>query len=237
MLNERPRNDRSPMNLRDVTAAAADRILDTAPEFGPLPDALSDEPPTNLERQLLADAGCNLDNVPFSRWGVTVRALRAGHEAGRVSVLHAPVRVWREGDPPPESKVALLDGYGLVAVWDPAVHRSRDWPAFLAEAGVPLVEIPVDCDAAVAADATRRRAALESTGATVPARTWGNTHVQEPDDPDTTLTVVATAPGDAEVQLCIDGPDDVCLDREQAAELIADLQARFAVIDPAGGTL
>ncbi len=38
----------------------------------------------------------------------------------------------------------------------------------------------------------------------------------------------------AEVQLCIDGPDDVCLDREQAAELIADLQCRFAVIDPGG---
>ena len=81
------------MNLRDVTAAAADRILDAASEFDPLPDALSDEPPTELECQLLADAGCNLDNVPFSRWGVTVRALRAGHEAGRVSVLHAPVRV------------------------------------------------------------------------------------------------------------------------------------------------
>ena len=79
------------MNLRDVTAAATDRILDTASEFGPLPDALSDEPPTELERQLLADAGCNLGNMPPSRWGVTVRALRAGHEAGRVSVLHRPV--------------------------------------------------------------------------------------------------------------------------------------------------
>jgi len=100
MLNERPRNDRSPMNLRDVTAAAADRILDAASEFDPLPDALSDEPPTDLERQLLADAGCNLDPVhdlPPGRQGVTVRALRAGHEAGRMSVLHRPVpaRTWR----------------------------------------------------------------------------------------------------------------------------------------------
>jgi len=147
--------------LRDVTAAAADRILDTAPEFGPLPDALSDEPPTDLERQLLADVGCSLDDLPPWRQGVTVRALRAGHEAGRVSVLHR-----------------------------------RD----------------------------------ESAGTTVPARTWRTT----PCEAVTTLTVEATAPGDTEVQLCIDGPDDVCLDREQAAELIADLQARFAVIDQGG---
>jgi len=62
-------------------------------------------------------------------------------------------------------------------------------------------------------------------------------HAPGPDEPVTRLTVEATAPGDAEVQLCIDGPDDVCLDREQAAELIADLQARFAVIDPTGGSL
>ena len=152
------------MNLRDVTAAAADRILDTASEFGPLPDPLSDVPVTDLERQLLADAGCNLGNMPPSRRGVAVRALRAGHEAGRVSVLQAPDR--------------------------------RD----------------------------------ESAGATVPARTWSNMHAPGPDEPVTILTVEATGPGDAEVQLCIDGPDDVCLDREQAAELIADLHRRFAVI-------
>ncbi len=160
------------MNLRDVTAAAKARILDAAPEFGPLPDPLSDAPTTDLERQLLADAGCNLDNMPPRRHGVAVRALRAGHEAGRVSVLQAPDR--------------------------------RD----------------------------------ESAGATVPARTWSNMHAPDPDAaPESTLTVEATAPGDAEVQLCIDGPDDVCLDREQAAELITDLQARFAVIDPTGGSL
>ncbi len=154
------------MNLRDVTAAATDRILDAAPEFGPLPDPLSGAPTTDLERQLLKDAGCNLDNMTLLRWGVAVRALRAGHEAGRVSVLHRPV----------------------------------------------------------------------------PARTWSNAPTPgipawDEDEPETTLTVEATAPGDAEVQLRIDGPDDVCLDREQAAELIEDLQARFAVIDPTGGSL
>jgi len=150
------------MNLRDVTAAAA--------EFGPLPDALSDEPATDRERRLLKDAGCNLDNMPPRRHGVALRALRAGHEAGRVSVLQAPDR--------------------------------RD----------------------------------ESAGTTVPARTWCNMHAPDPGDPETTLTVEATAPGDAEVQLCIDGPDDVCLDREQAAELIADLHRRFAVIIGTGET-
>ncbi len=67
-------------------------------------------------------------------------------------------------------------------------------------------------------------------GATVPARTWCNMHAPGPDEPVTTLTVEVTAPGDTEVQLCIDGPDDVCLDREQAAELIADLHRRFIVI-------
>ena len=152
------------MNLRDVTAAAKARIRDAASTFGPLPDPLSDVPATDLERQLLADAGCNLDNMPPSRRGVAVRALRAGHEAGRVSVLQAPDR--------------------------------RD----------------------------------ESAGATVPARTWSNMHAPDPGDPETTLTVEVTAVGDTEVQLCIDGPDDVCLDREQAAELIADLHRRFIVI-------
>ena len=64
----------------------------------------------------------------------------------------------------------------------------------------------------------------------IPARTWSNMHAPGPDEPVTTLTVEVTAPGDAEVQLCIDGPDDVCLDRDQAAELIADLHRRFIVI-------
>jgi hypothetical protein len=78
-------------------------------------------------------------------------------------------------------------------------------------------------------------------GATVPARSWSNAPTPgipawDEDEPETTLTVEATAPGNAEVQLCIDGPDDVCLDREQAAELMADLHRRFAVIIGAGQT-
>jgi len=124
------------------------------------------EPPTDRERQLLADAECNLDNMPPRRHGVAVRALRAGYEAGQRSVLDAPVRVWREGDRPPESRVTLIDCYGLVVVWDPAVHGSRDWPAFLVAAGGPLVEIPVDYDydAAVAADEARRAALASLSG-------------------------------------------------------------------------
>ena len=129
----------------------------TAPEFEPLPDALSDEPPTEHERQLLADAGCNLDNMSLLRWGAALRALRAGHEAGRRSVLQAPVRVWREGDPPPERKVMLLSGGRLVVAWDPTLDNERHWP-FLVEAGDPLVEIHVDYYHAVAADAARRPA-------------------------------------------------------------------------------
>ena len=111
----------------------------TSPEFESLPDAFSGESPTDHECQLLKDAGCNLDSL-------AVRALRAGHEAGRRSVLQTPVRVWRRGDPPPESRVA---------VWDPGVHLSRDWPIFHAGAAGPLVEVP-SYDAAVAADAARR---------------------------------------------------------------------------------
>lgn len=60
-----------------------------APEFDPLPDALSGEPPTDHERQLLIDAGCNLDYLPPRNRDAPVRALRAGHEAGRRSVLQA----------------------------------------------------------------------------------------------------------------------------------------------------
>ncbi len=84
-----------------------------------------------------------------------------------------------------------------------------------------------------AAAAVRTLEAASHHGA-IPARTWSNMHAPDPGDPETTLTVEVTAVGDAEVQLCIDGPDDVCLDRDQAAELVTDLQARFAVIDPAG---
>ena len=120
----------------------------TASEFEPFPDAFSGEPPTDHERQLLKDAGCNLGSL-------TVRALRAGHEAGRRSVLQALVRVWREGDPPPERRVALLDCYGVVAVWDPGVHLLRDWSIFHTGAAGPLVEVP-SYGAAVAADAARR---------------------------------------------------------------------------------
>jgi len=69
---------------------------------------------------------------------------------------------------------------------------------------------------------------------TITARSWSNMFDPDIDDPVTTLTVGPTAPGDAEVQLCIDGPDDVCLDRKEFAELIEDLHARFALIDPAG---
>jgi len=71
---------------------------------------------------------------------------------------------------------------------------------------------------------------------TIPARSWSNMFDPGIDDPVTTLTVEATTPGDAEVQLCIDGPDDVCLDRKGVTELIADLQRRFAVIVWAGGS-
>lgn len=125
----------------------------SAPEFESLPDAWSGEPPTDRERQLLKDVGCNLGSL-------AVRALRTGHEAGRRSVLHAPVRVWRKGDPPPECAVTLLDCDGLVVVWDPALDDSLYWPRFLVEAGDPLVEFHVDYYHAVAADAARR-AALE----------------------------------------------------------------------------
>ncbi len=80
-----------------------------------------------------------------------------------------------------------------------------------------------------AAAAVRTLEAASHHGA-IPARTWSNMHAPDPGDPETTLTVEVTAPGHTEVQLCIDGPDDVCLDRDQAAELIVDLHRRFIVI-------
>ena len=136
-----------------------------APEFEPLPDALSDDPPTDWERQLLKDAWRNLDDVPPHRERVTVRvlrALRAGHEAGRRSALQAPVRVWREGDPPPESKVMFVNGRNSVCEWDP--ETMKGWVRYLANFG-PLIElpVPVDFDAAVIADSARRRALREGT--------------------------------------------------------------------------
>jgi len=137
----------------------------TAPEFEPLPDALSGEPPTEHERQLLKDAWRELDNVLPPPRGVTVRelsALRAGHEAGRRSVLQAPVRVWREGDPPPESAVMLFNRFGDFSVWDPELDRSRDWPDFLHRFD-PVVEVRVNYNAAVAADAARRAALEDGT--------------------------------------------------------------------------
>ena len=66
---------------------------------------------------------------------------------------------------------------------------------------------------------------------TIPARSWSNMFEPGIDDPVTRLTIGVTEPGDAEVQLCIDGPDDVCLDRKGVTELIADLQSRLALIN------
>ena len=148
----------------------------TSPEFEPLPDAQSDQEPTRHERALIIaavgthDRAVEIDvpGYPFEQlwrddeWARRdmLRMLRAGYEAGRRSVLQAPVRVWREGDPPPECTVTLLDRFGELSVWDPAWDRSHNWPEFLAEGGGPLVEIHVNYDTAVAADAARR-AALE----------------------------------------------------------------------------
>ena len=142
----------------------------TSPEFEPLPDAQSDQEPTPYERSLIVGA----IGVPSraSKWLAgdsewsrrdMLRMLRAGYEAGRRSVLQAPVRVWREGDPPPECTVTLLDRFGELSVWAPAWDRSHNWPEFLAEGGGPLVEIHVNYDTAVAADAARRAALKEGT--------------------------------------------------------------------------
>jgi len=132
----------------------------TQPESEPLPDALSDEAPSDRERQLLKDARCNLDYIAPWRQGASVRALRAGHEAGRPSVLQAPVRVWREGDPPPESKVMLVNGRNVVREWDP--ETMNGWERYLANFG-PLIElpVPVDFDGAIIADSARRRTLRE----------------------------------------------------------------------------
>ena len=80
-----------------------------------------------------------------------------------------------------------------------------------------------------AAAADRILDAAQVRGA-IPARTWSNVHAPDPGDPETTFTVEVTAPGDTEVQLCIDGPDDVCLDRDQFAELVTDLLCRLVLI-------
>jgi len=127
----------------------------TPPEFEPLPDAWSGEPPTDHERQLLKDVGCNPGTL-------AVRSLRAGHEAGRRSVLQAPVRVWREGDPPPESEVMSVNCRAVVGVWNPETRQ--DWEYYLTNHG-PLFELPVPVDfgAALTADAARRAALKDGT--------------------------------------------------------------------------
>ncbi len=62
-------------------------------ELGSLPDALSDDPPTHLERQLLAvDLDTCVCEYCLRTQGHRVellRALRLGHEAGRASMLAA----------------------------------------------------------------------------------------------------------------------------------------------------
>jgi hypothetical protein len=128
----------------------------TPPEFEPLPDAQSNQGPSSYERSLIATAtGSSL--VPSA---YTLRALRAGHEAGRRSVLQAPVRVWREGDPPPESKVMLVNGRNVVREWDP--ETMNGWERYLANFG-PLIELPVPVvfDGAIIADSARRRTLRE----------------------------------------------------------------------------
>jgi len=67
-------------------------------------------------------------------------------------------------------------------------------------------------------------------GPTVRTRTWNTMHAPGSDEPANTLIVEATAVGDTEVRLCIDGPDDACLDHDQLGELIVDLHHRFIVI-------
>jgi hypothetical protein len=125
----------------------------------------------------------------------------------------APVRVWREGDPPPESTVALLGSDGVVSMWDLDWHSPRDWPAFLAERHGLQVEIHVDYDAVVADDAARRDFTAHADGG---------------------VTTLQAESEDAEVQARIDGPDDVCLDPPHARDLISD-RHRHAVILWAGG--
>ena len=150
----------------------------TSPEFEPLPDAQSDQEPTRHERALIIDAVGTHDRAveidvpgyPFEQlwrddeWARRdmLRMLRAGYEAGRRSVLQAPVRVWREGDPPPESAVMLLDCVGNLLEWDPAVDRSRNWPDFLRRFE-PVIEVRVNYDTAVITDAARRAALEEGT--------------------------------------------------------------------------
>ena len=124
----------------------------------------------------------------------------------------APVRVWREGDPPPESTVALLGSDGVVSIWDLDWHSPRDWPAFLAEAHGPQVEIHVDYDAAVADDAARRDFTAHADGG----------------------VILQAESEDAEVQARIVAPDDVCLDPSHPRDLISD-RHRHAVTLWAGG--
>jgi hypothetical protein len=56
--------------------------------------------------------------------------------------------VWREGDPAPEHKVALLDQDGWIGAWDPTEDHKFDWPNFIASG--PVAEIPMDFPTALA---------------------------------------------------------------------------------------
>ena len=131
-----------------------------SPEFEPLPDTQSDQEPTPYESSLIIDAMGVHDDAWWALWmgddwtqHDVLRVLRAGHEAGRCSVLQAPVRVWREGDPPPESKVVTIDNQCMVGEWDP--ETSDGWRRYVATYG-PLIEVTNDFGAALAADAARR---------------------------------------------------------------------------------
>jgi hypothetical protein len=130
-------------------------------EHGALPDALSDEPATAEERELLDRAGVNLDSQSARgcEWQM-LSALRAGHEAGRASVLDAPVRVYRGGDLEPDHSVWLLDKAGDIESYKPNPSHPGGgpfWRAYLGEWG-PLVEVRADYAAALDADEKRRAA-------------------------------------------------------------------------------
>ena len=140
------------------------------PYSTPPPDQ-SDQEPTLYEQALLIEA-VYVPGLPFEQlwrhdeWSRrdVLMALRTGHEAGRRSVLEAPIRVWREGDPPPERKVMLFNVRDVVGEWVPRDFsqikaQNKDWEYCLANYG-PLfgLPMPVDFAAALATDAARRRA-------------------------------------------------------------------------------